>query len=390
MVRRLETNCVHGHEYYDENLGAFKPPLYVTAIFEQVDPITGSFRRSDRGFELKYSREENPTVRALERCAAKLELGDDGLAFNSGMAALSTIYYAYLNRDSKIVIPMEAYGVTVKLALTYSSKFGVEVVKTWPSTNDIIEAIDEKTTLVIVETITNPTLRVINISEVAKKCKEVGALLVVDNTLATPLLYNPLRDGAHIVVHSATKYLSGHNDVVAGLAVSHEKYVKELWEYRKMLGGIIAPFEAFLVLRGISSFPPRFEAQCRNARIIAEYLSEHPKVQEVLYPGLKDNPYYHLACKMFNRELFGAIVSFRIRGDKEDALKVLRRVKVIRNAPSFGGTESLISIPAISASRALSHEDRVKLGITDNLIRLSVGLEAVDDLVEDLSQALQW
>lgn len=386
--RGLETRCVHGHGFYDASLGLFKPPIYVTAIFEQVVPETGEFRVSDRGLELKYSREENPTVRCLERCIASLEGAEDALAFNSGMSAISTLYFALLRAGSRVVVPAEAYGATVSLAYEFERKFGVRVVKAWPSTEALIESVDEGTTLVLVETITNPTLRVIDVEEVAKRCREVGAVLAVDNTLATPLLYNPLKHGANLVVHSATKYLSGHNDVVAGAVAGPSKAVRELWGYRKSLGGIIQPFEAFLVLRGISGFPARFAAQCRNAAAVAEYLSEHPRVEEVYYPGLKSNPYHGLASRMFGGRLYGAVVSFRIRGGKGEALRVLRKVRLIRNSPSFGGPESLISVPAISASRSLSPEDRVKLGITDNLIRLAVGLESLDDLLEDLDQAL--
>ncbi|MGB9895843.1 MAG: aminotransferase class I/II-fold pyridoxal phosphate-dependent enzyme, partial [Thermoproteota archaeon] len=251
-TQRFDTTCVHGHEYSDPKLGAFKVPIFVTAIFEQPERETGETRKTDRGTELKYSREENPTVRALEKSLAKLEGAEDSLAFNSGMAAISTLYFSLLKSDSKIVVPLESYSVTTQLAEDLS-KFGIKTVKVWPSTDAIIEAIDNDTKLVFVETITNPMLRVVNISEISKVCQERNIPLVVDNTFATPVIFKPLKHGAKVVVHSTTKYIAGHNDVVGGALITDKRTIVEnFWDWRRKLGNIVQPLEAFLVLRGMS------------------------------------------------------------------------------------------------------------------------------------------
>lgn len=386
---KFDTICVHGHEYYDSKLGVFKVPIYVTAMFEQPERESGETRKTDRGTELKYSREENPTVRALETLLAKLELSEDALAFNSGMAAISALYLGFLEKGSKMVIPLEAYSTSIQLAEELS-RFGVKTVKPWPDTSAIVEAIDKGTKIVFVETITNPMLRVVDIDEISKVCRDTGAVLVVDNTFATPLIFKPLRHGAKVVVHSVTKYLSGHNDVIAGaICCDRKTIVENLWDWRRRLGSILQPFEAFLVIRGISTLSVRFERQCRNALEIAEFLEDHPKILEVRYPGLKSSESYSVAKKLFEKNLYGGVVTFRVKGGRKDVMKVLRKVKVIKPSPSLGGVESLLTYPVISAAKLIAPEDREKLGITDNVLRLSVGLEDVEDLKEDLDQALQ-
>lgn len=377
---------MQGHGFYDEETGAFIPPIYQTAIFEQPDRRTGETRMTDRGTELKYSREENPTVRALEHALAAVEEAEDALAFASGMAAISTAYVALLRSGSRLVAPAEAYGTTIQLA-TELSKFGVRVVKTWPSTDDIIQAIKPRD-LVLVETVTNPTLRVIDVPEVAKRCREEESILVVDNTFASPVVYRPLVDGAHLVVESLTKYIAGHNDVVGGCLAGPAQQIKELWDWRRRMGCIMHPFEAFLVLRGLKTLEVRFERQSRTALHIAEFLEDHPHVGEVMYPGLASSPYKSIADKMFARRLYGGVVSFKVKGGKEEALRVLSRVRVIKPSPSLGGVESLLTYPVISAAKTIPEEDRRRLGITEGLLRLSVGLEDPEDLIEDLDAAL--
>ncbi|MET1128876.1 MAG: cystathionine gamma-synthase family protein [Thermoproteota archaeon] len=387
-MARPRTVQIHGHSYYEEGTGAFIPPIYLAAIFEQPDRRTGETRVTDRGTELKYSREENPTVRALERVLAQLELGEDALAFSSGMAAITTLLLGLLEPGDEVVVPLEAYGGTLALLGKLAGKLRLEVRKAWPDTESIVNAVTGRTKLVLVETVTNPTLRVIDVRRVAKRCHEVGALLVVDNTFASPVLYNPLRDGAYAVVHSLTKYISGHNDVVGGAVVSGAEAISELWGWRKVLGTIMHPFEAYMTLRGVKTLDLRFEAQSKSALELAEFLEDHPRVEEVLYPGLRSSPYRGVADRLFKRRLYGGVVSFKVRGGKDAALRVLRRVKVIKPSPSLGGTESLLAYPVISAASMIPPEDREKLGITANLLRLSVGLEDVEDLKEDLEQAL--
>jgi len=371
-------------------LGVFIPPIYQTAIFEQPDKETLSTRLSDRGVDLKYSREENPTVRCLERVLSKLELGEDALAFSSGMAAISALYLALLKKDSKIILSKEAYGTTIQLAKELS-KFSVEVILAGPDTEDFIDKIctHNRIALVLVETITNPTLRVPDVREIIKVCKESNIMIAIDNTFATPILYNPLSDGANIVIHSLTKYIAGHNDVIAGAIVSNRVLIKDLlWDWRRRLGSILNPHEAYLVLRGVKTLHVRFERQSRSAMEIAKYLQEHPKVVKVYYPGLPDDPCHSVAKRLFKVRLYGGVVSFKIRGGRSEVFRFMRSLNIIKCSPSLGGTESLISYPVISAAKTMEPSLRRELGITDNLLRLSVGLEDVEDLIEDLGKAL--
>ncbi len=384
----ISTDLIHGHEYYDERLGLFKVPIYLSAVYEQFDRESGEPRLSSRGVELKYSREENPTTLALERALARLEGGIDAIAFSSGMAAISALYLSKLKRGSRIVVPKEAYGTTIQLARDLE-KFGVEVSSAWPSAESIVEALDGGADIVLVEVVTNPTLKVVDVCEVAKACAECGATLVVDNTLASPVLFKPLLRGAPLVVESATKYIAGHNDVVAGVVASRSlELAREMWEWRRRLGSILPPFEAYLVLRGLATLEVRFERYSKSALEIAEFLEDHPRVSEVLYPGLESSPYRQLADRLFERKLYGGVLSFRVRGGRSRALRVLRRARLVRSSPSFGGPESLLSYPVASASKFVPEEDRERLGITEDLLRLSVGLEDPADIMEDLDRAL--
>ncbi|GAB6136044.1 cystathionine gamma-synthase family protein [Thermococcus prieurii] len=357
-------------------------PVYITVAFAQY----GEAGKSDRGFDLKYSREENPTVRVLERNLSALEGGREALAFNSGMAAISCLYLSQLSAGDEVVLPMEAYGTTVQLAEELG-KFGVSVKLAYPSAESIVEAIDEGTSLVLLETVTNPTLKVIDVPEVVKGAREVGARVVVDNTFS-PLVFRPLKAGADAVVHSLTKYIAGHNDVLGGAVILGDLDVSGLWHWRRRLGSIIQPVEAWLVWRGMKTLELRFERQSRSALAIAEFLSEHPKVRNVHYPGLRDDPHHETARRLFERDLYGGVVSFEHAGGKSGALSFLRSLRRIFPSPSLGGVESIASYPAKSAAKVMPPERRKLLGITDGLIRLSVGLEDEDELIEDLDRAL--
>ncbi len=387
-MTKFSTDAVHGHDYYDPESGTFKVPLYLSTIFEHPDRRTGEARKSDRGFEQKYSREENPTVRGFEKVIAKLEKGSGSLAFSSGMSGMTAVYLSALSSGDSIVVTKESYGTTQELALNLS-KFGIRTALAGPETDDFLEKINPGISLVIVETITNPQVRVADVRAIAKRCKEVGAKLVVDNTFATPLLYKPLLDGAWVTLHSVTKYIAGHNDVIGGaIALDDSMDLVDLWESRRRLGSIMGPFEAFLALRGVSTLKVRFEAQCASALAIAEFLGDNPKVDEVFYPGLKSSPYHRTAQRLFSEKLYGGLLSFKIKGGRKEALEVLRKVRVIKPSPSLGGTESLLNYPLTSASKTLSPAVRRELGIGDNLLRLALGLEDIEDLKEDLSQAL--
>ncbi len=383
------THSVHGHDYYDIVTGSFKVPLYLSSVFEHPDRRTGEARKSDRGFELKYSREENPTVRGFEKVVARLEGAQEAVAFNSGMAGIATVYLAALSGGDTVVITKESYGTTQELALNLS-KFGIKAVLAGPDTEDFVQKVRPGVSLVLVETITNPLVRVVDVPAIAKRSEEVGARLVVDNTFATPLLYRPLDAGAWLSLHSVTKFIAGHNDVVGGaVALNDRMDLVDLWEFRRRLGSIMGPFEAFLALRGVATLKARFEVQCRNALGLAKLLSDHPKVESVYYPGLKDSPYHKIARKLFlERGLYGGVLSFKVKGGKHKALEVLRKVQVVKPSPSLGGTESLLNYPITSASKTISPAVQRELGITENLLRLSLGLEDAEDLQEDLEQAL--
>jgi len=298
--------------FEDKSTGAFIPPIFLSAMFEQ----RGETRLTDRGTELKYSREENPTTRALERVLAKLEGGSDALAFNSGMAAIAATILALAKRDTTLLIPMEVYGTTMELASTLSEKLGYKLELTWPDTESIVESIkSRKPDIVMIESMTNPMLRVIDVEEVSKTCFDEGCWVVADNTFTTPILLNPLKKGAFIVVNSLTKFIAGHNDVVGGAVISIGPVIKLLWDWRRMLGSIMQPFEAYLTLRGVKTLSIRVERSSTTAKAIAEFLEDHPRIEEVYYPGLPSNPYKRVADKIFERRLYGSLVSFKVKGE---------------------------------------------------------------------------
>ncbi len=385
--RGFSTNSVHGHEYYDSETGLFKVPIYMTSIWEQFDRKTGEQRKTERNVDLKYSREENMTVYALEKTIRKLEEAEDSLAFNSGMAAISTIYFSTLSSGDRILITKESYGLTQQLAKDLE-KYGIETVLAGPETQELVREINTKVKLAVVETITNPLLKVVDVEEVARRCSETGTKLVVDNTFATPVLLRPIRHGAWLSMNSLTKYIAGHNDVIGGSIASDSKTILQLWEWRKKLGNIMNPFEAFLVLRGLPTLRARFLQQSKTAQELARFLHDHSKIEEVFYPGLEDSPYHSIADRIFYEKAYGGVLSFKIKGGKEDTLSFMRNVKIIKSTPSLGGVESLATYPIQSAARGMTEEVREELGITENLIRLSVGLEDVDDLIADIDNAL--
>jgi cystathionine gamma-synthase len=388
-MKGFSTIAIHGHEYEDI-YGSHVPPIYVSVVYEYVDQELGLAKFTDRGTNLKYGREENPTTRALERIISKLEGAEDALVFNSGMSAISTLFLYYLRPGDKVVVPMELYSSVFVLLNHLVSKMNIRVVKVWPSAEAIIEAVDKNTSMVFIESMTNPTNKVIDLEYLSKSLDLDEKTLVVDNTFTTPVILKPIKYKAKLVVHSMTKYFGGHNDVVGGVIAGYRRNVVELWEWRRLLGGILQPFEAYMVLRGIKTLEVRFEKHSNNAMAVAEYLAEHSKIEEVLYPGLSKSPYYNVARKIFEKPLFGGVVSFKIKGSYGDVINFVKRLKVIKRAPSLGGTESLIVIPIKAGSQFIEPEYRQKLGITENLVRLSVGLEDVNDILEDLGRALNY
>ena len=386
-MTRLSTSSIHGHEYRDP-YGSHIPPIYMGVIYEYIDYELGLATFMDRGNYLRYGREENPTTRALEKVVSKLEGVEDALAFNSGMAAISTLLLWHLKPGDKIVVPMELYSSTFVLLDNLAAKMSLKVEKVWPSAEAIAEAVDKNTSMIFTETMTNPTNKVIDLDYLSKSVDLERTALVFDNTFTTPVILKPAKYGARLVVHSMTKYFGGHNDVVGGVIAGSRRDMSELWNWRRMLGGILQPFEAYMVIRGIKTLEVRFERQSNSAKAVAEYLAEHPKVEEVFYPGLSTNPHHDIARRLFERPLFGGLLSFKLKGSYDDVLSFMKRLKIIKRSPSLGGTESLVVLPSKSASQFIESEYRQKLGITDNLVRLSVGLEDVNDIIGDLAQAL--
>ena len=385
---RESSRAVHGYEPLKDAYGSVLPPVYFSSVYEYVDYESAA--KSDRGIEVKYSREENPTVRALERALAALEGGDDALAFTSGMAAISTILLHSARRGLRLLILKEMYSTTVQLVEELSQLIGYEVVKVYPSTEAVEEAVKSvRPHVALIEPMTNPTLKILDLKRLSKVFKDFDVTVFVDNTLTTPVLLKPLKLGAAGVVHSTTKYLSGHNDTLGGAVIGGRSLISELWEWRRKLGNTQQPMEAYLTLRGIKTLELRVARSSQSAMALAEFLQDHRAVEEVLYPGLKSSPYHEVARSNFERELFGGVLSFRVRGGLAEAKRVLSSLKLAKPAPSLGGAETLVTIPALTASSRLKEEDRKELGITDNLIRVSVGLEDPEDLIEDFDQALR-
>jgi cystathionine gamma-synthase len=346
----FSTESVHGHDFYDVEKGLFKVPIYMTAIYEQFDKVTGKERKTERNVDLKYSREDNLTVNAFEKALCKLEQGEDALAFNSGMAAISTIYLHSLSYDDRILITKESYGLTQQLARDMG-KYGIKTVLAGPETDDLVDSINKRFKMVVIETITNPLLKVVDIDKIAKRCLEVGAKLVVDNTFATPLLLKPLKHGAWVSMNSLTKYIGGHNDLIGGSIASDSKSILQLFDWRKKIGNIMNPFEAFLMLRSLPTLKIRFMQESKTAKELAEYLLNHNGIQEVFYPGLKSSPYINTANRLFEEKVYGGVLCLKIKGGRDEVggargRRVQRRRRAADAVPrAAGGLRGLLPAP---------------------------------------------
>ncbi len=364
----------------DELTGAISVPIYQTSTFVQEAPGV------NKGFD--YARTGNPTRLALENLVARLEGGSTGIAFGSGLAAIDAIV-KLLNAGDEIIAVDDIYGGAFRLFTQVYQKFGIKVSYVDTSNvENVFNAITPKTKLIWLETPTNPTLKISDIAAIAKIAKANKCLLCVDNTFASPALQQPLLLGADLVVHSATKYLGGHSDLIAGVVVTKEK---ELGDQVKFLqnacGAILSPFDSWLVIRGIETLHLRVKQHCINAQIIAEYLQEHPAVDKVYYPGLKNHINHQVAVRQASG--FGGIVSFSLKEDTAEAAKeFVTSTGLFKLAESLGGVKSLLCHPASMTHKTIPEEKRRAAGVADSLIRLSVGLEEASDLVNDIEQAL--
>ena len=378
---KFNTKTIHGGQHPDPATGAVMPPVYQTSTFAQKSPgVHGGY---------EYSRAANPTRTALENALASIENGTRGLAFSSGLAATDCVL-KLLKPNDEVIAMDDLYGGTYRMFSKIYQDFGIKFH--FIDMNDLDKfqsLINENTKLVWVETPTNPLMKLADIEAIAKITKEKNLLFAVDNTFATPYLQRPLDMGADIVMHSATKYLGGHSDVIAGaLIVKDEQLGEKLHFAQFATGGTLGPQDSYLVLRGIKTLHLRMQRHCENGEKVANFLSNHPKVKAVYYPGLENNPFYHIAKKQMQGG-FGGMVSFTFEsGKKEDAIKFLESVRVFTLAESLGGVESLANHPALMTHASIPEEKRKEIGITDDLVRLSVGVEDADDLLEDLRQAL--
>jgi cystathionine gamma-synthase len=386
--RGFETSAIHAGQDPEPGTGAVTVPIYATSTFAQ-DAVGSPRRRADRsgtaGPGYEYARTGNPTRSALETCLAELESGTRGLAFASGMAAEDALFRTACRPGDHVVIPNDVYGGTYRLIAKVLRNWGLEHTAVHLGDLDEVRAAIRpgRTTVVWCESPTNPLLRVADIAALAGVARQAGALFAVDNTFASPYLQRPLELGADVVVHSTTKYLGGHSDVVGGALVVRDRELGERLAYHQnAMGAVAGPFDAWLTLRGVKTLAVRMERHCDNAERVVEYLTRHPAVREVLYPGLPDQPGHEIAAKQMRR--FGGMVSFRT-GDVESAVRICDRARLFTLAESLGGVESLIEHPG-QMTHASAAGSQVE--VPGDLVRLSVGIETVDDLLADLEQAL--
>jgi len=383
------TQTIHAAQHVDPPTGAIVTPIYQCSTFAFEDCQQGADRFSGKSPGFIYTRMGNPTTRAFEQCIAELEGGYDGLATGSGMAAISTVFFTFLSAGQHVICTNSVYGPTRVVLEKHFSRFGVE--SSCIDTGDLAQveaALRPNTRMIYLETPANPTMRISDIEACAKLAHQHGALLVVDNTFASPILQNPLALGADVVLHSITKFINGHADVVGGVivAATPELY-KQMRGALNHLGGTMDPHQSWLVLRGVKSLALRVKEGQRNAQRIAEFLAAHPKVEWVKYPGLPSFPQQELAEKQMRGS--GALMSFGLKGGLEAGRRLLDNVKLMTLAVSLGGIETLIQHPASMTHASMGSEARAEAGISDGLVRLSAGCEDIDDLLADLAQALE-
>jgi cystathionine beta-lyase/cystathionine gamma-synthase len=375
------TKFIHAGSHPDPSTGAIMTPIYQTSTYVQESPGV------NKGFE--YARSQNPTRQALEEAMAVIENGKYGLVFGSGVAATDAVL-KLLKPGDEVICSNDLYGGSYRLFTKVFEKFGIRfhfIDTTDPA--KVEAAVNPQTKLLWVETPTNPLMNISDISAMSVIAKKAGALLCVDNTFASPALQNPLDLGADIVMHSATKYLGGHSDVIQGSLVVNDPALREqLYFIQKSCGAVPGPMDCFLVLRGIKTLGVRMKAHCENGEKIAHFLRQHPQVAKVYWPGFDDHSGYEIAKKQMKD--FGGMISFELKDESPEKLKkVLSATKVFALAESLGGVESLINHPATMTHASIPREERIKNGLKDSLIRLSVGIEDADDLIEDLKQAIE-
>lgn len=384
----IETTIVHGDHRLDPLTGAVAPPLYPcsTFAFKNADQGAALFEDPLKGYF--YTRISNPTNDIIRRKIAMLEGTDEGLAFGSGMAAIHAVIVAFTKSGDNVVVSDTVYGGTLKLLEEVLSRYNIET--RWVNCLDLNEVennIDKNTSFIFLETPANPTTIIYDIKRIAEITKRNNIPLIVDNTFMTPYLQKPIELGADVIIHSATKYIGGHGDVVAGLVACNNNYFEKIFHTLVEVGGIISPFDAWLLLRGLKTLHVRMDRHCENAMKVARYLENHQLVKKVFYPGLESHPQHQLAKQQMSG--FGGIVTFEVEGGIE-ACKILQdNVHLFTLAVSLGDVDSLIQHPATMTHSSYTPEQLAKSGITKEMIRLSIGLENVDDIINDLDHALK-
>ncbi len=377
---RFSTRAIHAGQDPDPVTGSVTVPVYLTSTYQQPGP--------GREGKYVYSRTANPTRTALEECLASLEVGRYGLAFSSGMAATTTILLS-LKKGDHVIAGDDIYGGTYRLFEQVLRNYGLQFTYVNPENPENVEkAIRKDTRLVWIETPTNPLMRIVDIRQISKITKKAHALLVVDNTFMSPYLQNPIEHGADVVVHSTTKYLGGHSDLIGGAIITKDEGVQSRLKYlQNAVGAIPGPLDCYLVLRGIKTLAVRMDRHNENTRTVSEFLAKQPKVEKVNYPGLPDHPQRGIIKRQMRGN--GGMLSFQLKGGFNQCKKLLESLRVFTVAESLGGVESLIEHPASMTHASVPRERRTKLGISDNLIRVSVGIEDVEDLVQDLNRGFK-
>ena len=378
-IMKFNTKTIHGGQIKEKAYGAVMPPIYQTSTYSQKSPGEHS------GYE--YSRTQNPTRHALERSIASLENAKYGLAFSSGLSAIDAVMKLFSPGD-EIISTNDLYGGSYRLFNKIYAKFGLKFIFTdLRNLKQTEKLVTNKTKLIWVETPTNPMINVIDIKGLSKICKSNNLLLAVDNTFSTPYLQKPMDLGADIIMHSATKFLAGHSDVILGLlALSNDELAEKLYFIQNSSGAICGPMDSFLTLRGIKTLHVRMKRHCENAKVIATFLNNHNKVDKVYWPGFENHLNHDVAKSQMSD--YGGMISFTLKGDFELVKKITSSFKVFTLAESLGGVESLVNHPATMTHASIPKEERDKIGIADNLIRLSVGIEDISDLVDDIKQAI--
>ena len=377
---KFATKAIHAGVHPDPATGAIMTPIYQTSTYVQ-DGVG-----NHKGYE--YSRTQNPTRHALEKNIAAIENGKFGACFGSGLAAIDCVL-KMLNPGDEVISTNDLYGGSYRIFRTIFEKYGIKFHFVNMQDVDAVAAlVNENTKMIWVETPTNPMMNIVDIEAMAKISKAAGAMLCVDNTFATPYLQNPLDLGADVVMHSVTKYLGGHSDVVMGaLVCSDENIANEMYRIQNSSGAVTAPMDSFLVLRGIKTLHLRVQRHCENGEKVARFLATHPKIDKVYWPGFENHPNHEVAKKQMRG--FGGMISFNLKGNQlEDALSIVKKVEIFALAESLGGVESLIGHPATMTHASIPKDVREQSGVVDSLIRLSVGIEDADDLIADLQQAL--